>query len=476
MESPVPAAKADKEANTTRKVEFRQNEELETEAITEMKADDIERARAQMEAEVSREESSDGAEEKTPSAPPTKRRKSAVMVPLLLLVAMIAGGGLFWWHYASIREETDDAYVNGHISNISSRISGTVTSVNIEENERVKTGQLLVALDRKDYEVTVEQLTAAIERDKHEASAAKNKIEQSSLSALGKTTEASGEINAVQADIASSRAALLQAKDKVREAESRVKEQQAQLEFAKSDFERYKTVYENRAVTKQQYDRARQILDVYAAQLQGAEHNLEESRKQELIASSNVDQAIGRLKRSQGSLTSAHASEHQTIIDGDQYEGALSALKKDEAALKEARLRLSYTNIIAPVCGKVGKKSVEVGQRVEPGQSLLSIVQDEYWVTANFKETQVGRMRIGQPVEMTIDAFGDRKFKATVESLSPASGAKFSMLPPDNATGNFTKVVQRIPVRMKLDKNDLGPYMERIAPGMSCIVTVFVGR
>jgi membrane fusion protein, multidrug efflux system len=433
-----------------------------------------------MEAPVNKKELEEGngefADTISGTAAPSGNRHARMMVPLLLILTIVAAGGIFWWHYASLREETDDAYVNGHITNISSRVSGTVTDVTIEENQRVKPGQLLVALDPRDYEVAAEQIEAALERDRHEANAAKSKIDQSSLSALGRTTEASGDINAVEADIASSRAALLQSRDKVRVAESHVKEQQAQLEFARTDFERYKTVYENRAVTKQQYDKARQTLDVYVAQLQQARDNLEDCRKQELMAASHVDQAIGRLKRSHGSLTTARAIERQSAIDTEQYGGSLAALKKDEAALKQAKLQLSYTKITAPLSGKIGKKSVEIGQRVEPGQALMSLVQDDFWVTANFKETQVGRMRVGQDVEITIDAFGDRKFKAVVESLSPASGAKFSLLPPDNATGNFTKVVQRIPVRLKLDSNGLSAYQDRLAPGMSCVVTVFVGK
>jgi membrane fusion protein, multidrug efflux system len=412
--------------------------------------------------------------DKSESIAPTRKRHSTMTFPLLVILTILIAGGWFWWQYASVREETDDAYVNGHLSTISSRVSGTVNEVKIEENERVKEGQLLVVLDPKDYEVAIEQIQASLERDRHEASAARSRIDQSSLSALGRTTEASGDINAVQADIASSRAALLQAKDRVRQAESRVKEQQAQLEFARSDFERYKTVYENRAVTKQQYDKARQNMDVYVAQLQQAKDNLEESRKEELMASSHVDQSIGRLKKSQGGLTTARATERQSEIDSESYASALAATKKDEATLKQSRLQLSYTTIKAPIAGRIGKKSVEIGQRVEPGQSLMSLVQDEFWVTANFKETQVGRMRVGQRAEFSVDALGEHKFKASVESLSPASGAKFSMLPPDNATGNFTKVVQRIPVRIKLDKQSLGPYFERLAPGMSCIVTVFV--
>ena len=420
-----------------------------------------------------KENESAGSINREPGAPAPKRHRLAIL-PVFLILAVSAG--IFWWHYASVREETDDAYINGHITNVSSRVSGTVTAVNVEENQRVKPGELLVALDPNDFQIALEEREAALDKDTHEANAARSKIGQSSLSALGKTTEASGDINAVEADIASSRAGLLQAKDKVLEAESRVREQQAQLEFARSDFERYKTVYENRAVTKQQYDKARQSMDVYVAQLQQARGNLEERRKEELIASSNVNQAIGRLKRSQGSLTTARATEHQSAIDSEQYAGNLATLRRDEAAVKQAKLQISYTKITAPLIGKIGKKSVEIGQRVEPGQSLLSLVQDDFWVTANFKETQVGRMRVGQPVELSIDTFGDHKFKATVESFSPASGAKFSLLPPDNATGNFTKVVQRIPVRIKLDRACLGQYHDRLAPGMSCLVTVFVSK
>lgn len=410
------------------------------------------------------------------AAPAPRRGKRRLMIPGAILLCVLAAASVIWWHFASMREETDDAYIDGHISNISSRIAGTVTSVKVEENQRVHLGQLLVELDPRDYEVVVEQNQAALERDLHEANAAKSKIGQSSLSALGKTTEAAGDINAMEADIASARAALLQAQDKVRQAESRVKEQQAQLEFAKTDFDRYKMVYENHAVTKQQYDKARQSMDVYAAQLRQAQDSLEERRKEELVAKANIDQAIGHWNKSRGSLTTAKASEHQAHIDSEQYASALAAIKKDEAALKQSQLQLSYTRITAPVDGKIGRKSVEIGQRVEPGQALMSLVQDDYWITANFKETQVGKMRVGQPVEVSIDAFGDRKFKAVVESVSPASGAKFSMLPPDNATGNFTKVVQRIPIRIRLDKRDLSALRERLAPGMSCIVTVFVGN
>ena len=411
----------------------------------------------------------------TLAAPPQKKRPT-MLITLTLLAIVSAVGGFAWWQYSSVREETDDAYVDGHITNISSRISGTVTSVKVEENQRVKSGKLLVSLDQRDYEVAVEQAEAALERDQHEAKAAQTKIGQSSMSALGRTTEASGDINAVEADIATAKARLLQARDKVRQAESRVKEQQAQVEFAHSDFERYKTVYENRAVTKQQFDKARQNMDVTLAQLQQSKDNLEERRKDELMASSDENQAIGRLKKSHGSLTTAQATSHQSNIDSEQYAGALSTIKRDVASLKQAKLQLSYTEIEAPVSGKIGRKSVEIGQRVEPGQSLMSLVQDDFWINANFKETQVGRMHVGQNVELTVDAFGDHKFKATIESLSPASGAKFSMLPPDNASGNFTKVVQRIPVRVKLDRADLGSYADRLAPGMSCLVTVFVGK
>ena len=423
---------------------------------------------------TAQEKTTESISEAAPSPPPRKINKVGLTAGVLTIVLVILGA--LWWQYAQGREETDDAYVEGHITYISSKISGTVSNVLIDEHQRIKKGEILVQLDPADQQVEVHEAAASLAQAKHQAAAAKSKIEQSSLSAQGETAQANGAINAVQAEIITAKAAVLQAGDQVRQSRGRLKELVAQEEFARTDFQRYKTVYESHAVTKQQYDKAQQTLQMQIAQREQAEESLRQSQKQELQAQSKVEEAMGHLQKSKGTFTSAQAIVSQQRMDEDQYKGALSGISRYQATLNQAKLQLSYTKLFAPVNGRIAKKSVEIGQRVEPGQTLISIVQDKSWIMANYKETQVGRMRIGQEAEIKIDAFPGRAFKGTVNSLSPASGAKFSMLPAENASGNFTKIVQRIPVKIVFDEQSLGDYRSKIGPGMSCLVTVFVNK
>jgi membrane fusion protein (multidrug efflux system) len=382
--------------------------------------------------------------------------------------------GAIWWLSAHGREETDDAFIDGHITYISSRVSGSVTDVLVDGHQRVKRGEILVLLDPRDQQAQVDEDTASLEEVQYQAVAAQSKIGQSAFSGLGQTAQARGDMDSVQADIAADKEAVLQNRDQISQAKARLKELVAQEEYARTDFERYKNVYENRAVTRQQYDKAQQSLQVAIAQREQSEQNLRQCEKQELQTESKVEEAIGRLHKSSGTLTSAQATVTQGKIDKEQYQAALATVKRRKAALSQAKLQLSYTKLFAPLGGRIGKKSVEIGQRVEPGQTLMSIVQDEFWIMANYKETQVGKMRVGQVAEIKIDTFPDHTFKGRVSSLAPAAGAKFSMLPPDNATGNFTKIVQRIPVKITLDQQGLAENLTGIAPGMSCVVTVLV--
>lgn len=412
--------------------------------------------------------------EQSVKVPQKSRKKNTVAITSLSLTVVMAVLGVFWWLHTSGREETENAYVEGHISYVSSRISGTVTRVLVEEHQAVKKGQLLVVLDPRDQQAKLEESMGLLEQAQKQSVAAKSKINQTALSAQGETSQAQGTMSAMQADIAAARSAAMEAQDQVIEAQSKLKELRAQEEYARADFERYKTVYANRAVTKQQFDKANQNLQVAIAQREQAEQNVRQSKKQQFQAEAKVQQGVANLARSKGMLTSAQAMSAQKPVDEAQYLGTIASVKHYQAAVDQAQLALSYTKLQAPVAGRIGRKSVELGQRVEPGQSLMSIVQEDVWIMANFKETQVGRMRVGQPVEIKIDTFSGRTFKGTVDSIGPASGAKFSMLPPDNATGNFTKIVQRIPVKILFDKGSLGEYRQRVAPGMSCLVTVLV--
>ncbi|HEY9777731.1 MAG TPA: HlyD family secretion protein [Planktothrix sp.] len=403
---------------------------------------------------------------------PKKKKPNPVLLAGLVMAIVLVVGGSIWWVQSNGKEETDDAYVEGHISYVSPRIASNVTQVMVDENQRVKTGQLLIVLDSKDQQADLAEATASQQEAVDQATAAQSKIRQTDLSAQGQTSQAMGDISTVQADISSARSAVLQAKDSVRQAEARVREERAKEEFSRSDFERYKTAWANSAVTKQAYDKASQSLDMAIATKEQAEQNLRQSRKLEVQAEAKVQSEIGRLDKSKGMLTTAQSMQAEKAVDEAQYKSSLASENRYKANVEAAQLKLSYTKIWAPVDGRIGKKSVEVGQRVEPGQALFSIVQDDCWIIANFKETQVGKMRQGQPVEIKIDSFPNHTFTGKVDSLGPASGAKFSMLPPDNATGNFTKIVQRIPIKIKFDQSSVGEFKSRISPGMSCLVTV----
>jgi membrane fusion protein, multidrug efflux system len=413
-------------------------------------------------------------EQGLPTTPPSQSKPGRHKYFLMLASAIVVCGaiGLTCWIYAQGQEETDDSYVDGHITTISARVAGTVTHVLVEDNQLVKINQPLVRLDPSDYQVRVDQLTAAVNVADKSTLASQSKIGQSSLSAKGQAIQAAGSINSSGADLERSNAALLAAQAAERQAASHVRQQEAQVAFAKSDYDRYKTVYANRAVTKQQYDRALESWNVAQAQLKEAEDALDQAKRKVFQAAADIKDATAHQLTSQGQYTSALAAEKQTDVDKHQYQSNLAAIDQARFDLKQAQLQLSYTKIDAPVAGRVGQRTVEVGQRIEVEQALMAIVQPHPWVTANFKETQLNKMRVGQKAEIRIDAIPGKVFKGQVDSLSPASGAKFSVLPPDNATGNFTKVVQRIPIKIAFDKDSLGDYGPRISPGMSCTTTV----
>ena len=388
----------------------------------------------------------------------------------MIIVGIVAGA--IWWVWAQGHEDTDDSYVDGHITSVSSRVAGTVTEVFVRDNQRVSLNEALVKLDPRDYNVKVKELKASLSQSFQQADATQKKIYQSQLSGQGQLTEAAGEDRSAQAAVQKAKAALLAAKDAQRSAQAKVTEQTAQLEYAKTDFERYRLVYAEEAVTKQQYDKAKEDIKVAEAQLEQALHDLEQDKRKVLQAEADIHDAEARHLKAMGQQTSALASDRQKDIDQSQYVSQTKSVDVAKAQLDEALLNLSYCDINAPVDGRVGKKSVEVGQRIQAGQSLMALVQDDMWITANFKETQLNKMKIGQKAEIKIDSFPGKTFIGSVDSFSPASGAKFSVLPPDNATGNFTKVVQRVPVKIVLDRKSLGDYASRIAPGMSCITTV----
>src|SRR5690348_4006452 len=368
------------------------------------------------------------------------RAKWIIAIVAILLLA----GAAFVWHYYSVRESTDDAQIDGHIYPISARVSGTAIRVLHDDNDFVQKGELLVELDPKDYEVAVDRAKADLANAEANAVAAHVGVPLT-------TTTSTGQLQAADA-------ALRAAQKEVQAAQARVQEAQANYNKVATDEKRMEQLVQKDEVSRQQYDAA-------VAAAAAARATLDASNAAVASAESRAIQA-----KAQADAT--HTVPEQIKAMRAKAGAATAEVQRAQAALEQAELNLQYTKIVAPVTGILSKRNVEPGQVVQAGQPLFSIVDlDNIWVTANFKETQLKSMRPGQPVDISVDAYG-HTYKGKVESIAGASGARFSLLPPENATGNYVKVVQRIPVRIEFYKDQDPKHMLR--PGMSVEPTVFV--
>jgi membrane fusion protein, multidrug efflux system len=457
-------------------------------------------------AEVAPEASSEAVSEEQlqPQSPKKSSRWRLGLILGAAGVGAIAAGvaGYHWWQYSSSHEETDNATVVGHIHNISPRIAGTVAAVGVQDNQSVRQGQTLFTLDPRDYQVKVQQAQAALLAAQRQAEVAQSNIAVTSQNAQGQTTQAQGDITGALASISTAQAALREsqsgvpvARAAVTSAEAGVESARAQvsqtdvnLEKLRADYERYSSLSQAGAISRQQFESAKAAYNVAQAErrtavqgVQQAQATLAQSQQGVASAQAKVAQAQegiasaqAGLSKSRGGLEQAKSTTLQTKVNQGQFSASQAAIAQAEVSLKDAQLQLSYTNITAPTSGVIGRKSVEVGQRVQPGTLTMAIVDPNVWVTANFKETQLERMRPGEPVEVKLDSFPHHAFTGKVQSISPASGAQFTLLPPDNATGNFTKIVQRIPVKILLDPRSVKGYESRVSPGMSAEVSVTV--
>ncbi len=399
-------------------------------------------------------------------------KKAAIAILSLGLLAVAGYFGYKFYLHASTHEETDDAYVTGHLHQISSRINGTVAKVLVDDNDHVKVGQLLVALDPRDYEVRLEQAAADLSTAERQSHVADLSVDLAKTTAEGQDTNAQGSIKNAEAQIQKSLEAVREAEANVASTKSDFAAKNAEVERAELDYKRYADLEKQRAVTTSARDSARRDFIVATENRSSAKEAITQSLARLEQAKASVATARAQLLQAQGQRRLAEASVVQTAVNQRQFTTTLASVSKARAALKEAQLNLTYVKLTAPTSGRVGKKSVEIGQRIEPGQPLMTIVSDDLWVVANFKETQLKKMNPGQKVEMTIDSFPSHIFKGTVQSFSPGSGSSFAVLPSDNATGNFTKIVQRIPVKIVFDKEAVKGYENKLAPGMSVVASV----
>lgn len=395
-----------------------------------------------------REENQRDQSPRDPEADRPERKQSffqqhpAARWAFLLVLIIVIVGGIFVWRYESVRETTDDAEIDGHLAPISARVGGIVTAVNVDDNQQVAAGFVLVQLDPKDYQVALERAEA----DLLDAIASQHGAETS----VPITTQSTGgSLDAARANVAASR------KD-VDAATARIAEAQADYDKLSKDLERAKMLVQKDEISKQQYDAAVAAEEAAKATVAAAEANL-------AAAQSHVTQAIAQVQ-------TAATAPQQVLVSRTRVGGAIAQVALKQAAVDQAKLNLDYTSVRAPANGVVSNKTVEVGQVVSPGQPLAALIDlDDVWVTANYKEDQLRKMKIGQKVKIHIDAF-DKDYDGHVDSFAGASGARFSLLPPENATGNYVKVVQRLPVKIVFEKGQDPQHMLR--PGLSVVPTV----
>ncbi|MBO3459482.1 HlyD family secretion protein [Aetokthonos hydrillicola Thurmond2011] len=428
----------------------------------------------EVEPEQETEEPKPEQRQEEPKKKPNKRKRLFLLAGGAVAAIAASIFGVHWWMYASTHQSTDDAYVTNDVHPVSSRINGTVSEVLVNDNQHVQAGQLLVRLDPRDYQVQLQQTQAALEAAQRQANAAQSNVNYAAGNALGNTQQAQGNVGSAKAAISTAIASVKASQAAVSSAQASVNQAQADLVRAQSDYNRYKTLYAQGVVPRQQLETAQNTYYVDVAKKNSAIQGVYQAQANLAQARENVTKAQAELAAYQGALRQAQATGEQTKVNQAQYQAALAQVDQSRANLNNASLQLSYTNIVAPSTGRVGNKSAQVGQRVQPGTPLMSITQDNPWVVANFKETQLAKMRIGQPVEVHIDAIPNHTFLGRVDSFSPGSGATFALLPSDNATGNFTKIVQRVPVKIVLDPKSVRGYESRIVPGLSVETSVTV--
>jgi membrane fusion protein, multidrug efflux system len=393
--------------------------------------------------------------------------KFLILGAALVLLGIVA----VVWHYYSIRESTDDAQIDGHIAPISARVGGTVIAVEVKDNQYVEAGTVLVRIDPKDYQVAVEAAKADLANAQAAALAAQTGVPISATTTGSQISTSEAQVEMAQAGVLVAQKQVAAAHARAAAAEARLAEAQANSTKAARDLERMKQLVSKDEVSQQQFDAATAAADASSAAVSSARADTTEAEQAVQVADSRLVQSRAELDRARAELQSARTGPQQVAIMRAHASSADARVEEARAALDQAELNLQYATVKAPVSGQISKKTVEVGQIVQPGQPLLAIVPlEDIWVTANFKETQLKNMRPGQPVVISVDAYGGREYRGRVQSIAAATGEKFSLLPPENATGNYVKVVQRVPVKILFDKGQDPEHLLR--PGMSVTPTV----
>jgi membrane fusion protein (multidrug efflux system) len=381
------------------------------------------------------------------------RRKTLIVIVVLVVIV----GGVFLWRYLGSYESTDDAQVDVHLYPVSARISGYVIKVNVGDNQWVHQGDALVEIDPKDYEVAVEQAQANLTNAEATAESLNITVPITSVST-------SSQLRFSTSDVQNANAGIIAAEAQLTAAHAQLQQAEANDVKAQDDLVRYKALVDKREVADQIYDQALAAAKASTASVAAAHAN-------EAAAQQAVHQSRDRLAQAEANQRSAETGPQQVSSTQARARAAVADVQQKRALLEQAQLNLSYTKIVAPVSGEVNK-TVVVGLNVQPGQQLLTVVPlEEVWITANFKETQLKHMQVGQKADIDVDSSG-RTFKGHVDSIAGATGPLFSLLPPENATGNYVKIVQRIPVKIVLEPGE--NHEHQLRPGMNVVPDVYL--
>ncbi|HEX7360184.1 MAG TPA: HlyD family secretion protein [Bryobacteraceae bacterium] len=413
-----------------------------------------------------------GSEPKARSGSPRRKRAVRLIILAIIVVAIIVAIPIY--AYYSVRVSTDDAQVDGHVMPISPRIAGVILNVLVNDNEQVKAGQELVELDPADYKVALQQAEARLASAKASVLESQQNVPITNINTRSQVSTTSSEVKQNVAAVHAAEQAVNGAKAKLNATRAQAAQAEANSVKAQKDLARFQDLVKKDEISKQDYDAA-----VAAAQATTAK--VDTAKAQIVVAQRELDQTQAQVDQAKAALGTARVHSHQSqqirsrqhAVSEARYQQALAMVKQRQADLAQAKLNASYTIIRAPADGIVSRKSAEPGMHVAPGQEIMAIIPlADVWITANFKETQLKGMRVGQKVEISVDALGGRKFRGHIDSIAAASGAKFSLLPPENATGNYVKVVQRIPVKIVLEPGEDPNHQLR--PGMSVEPTVLL--
>jgi len=392
-------------------------------------------------------------------------------IAIVVVVIAVLATSVWLWATAG-RETTDDAQVDAHVTPVAARVGGTVVEVSIKENQQVDAGTVLVVIDPRDYQVALDKARAELATAEADAAAARVNIPITSTAATGNVSNARGGVDQAEAGIDAAQRGIEAANARLATAQARQREAEANAVKTAKDVERFKGLLAKDEIAQQQYDAAVASADAARAGADSAKAQVQEAQAGISVAQSQLMQARAGHAQATAQLQGAQTAPEQVAAQRARASSADARVLQQKAAVQQAELNVQYATIKAPMKGIVSKKTVEIGQVIQQGQPLMTVIPlEEVWVTANFKETQLESMRPGQPAVIEVDAYGGRDFKAHVESLAAATGSRFSLLPPENATGNFVKVVQRVPVRIAIDEKQDAAQLLR--PGMSVTAKVY---